>query len=389
MTDLISTRITADHLRGALEVEVTDRGVRPHRLPAWARRQLGDPQLLMAESQPSGVRLAFRTTATHVELEALPTKRTYPGAPPRPDGVYELQIDGRPHDSGSIVAGDEVVIDMVAGTAETHPGEPGTLAFADLPLGAKEVVIWLPHDETVELVSVRTDARLEPPLPSARRTWLHAGSSISQGSNATEPTGTWPVVAATSAGVDLVNLGLGGSALLDPAVARVVPDTPADLISLKLGINLVNTDLMRRRALVAGVHGFLDTIRDGHPETPLLVVSPVLCPMHEETPGPSAFDPESMADGRLAFRAAGDPAEVALGKLTLQVVREVLAAVVEERSIADPHLSYLDGRRLYGESDVAALPLPDRLHPDPETHRLMGRRFADLAFGGEGAFSDR
>ena len=389
MTDLISTRITADHLRGALEVEVTDRGVRPHRLPAWARRQLGDPQLLMAESQPSGVRLAFRTTATHVELEALPTKRTYPGAPPRPDGVYELQIDGRPHDSGSIVAGDEVVIDMVAGTAETHPGEPGTLAFADLPLGAKEVVIWLPHDETVELVSVRTDARVESPLPSARRTWLHHGSSISQGSHAAEPTGTWPVVAATSAGVDLVNLGLGGSALLDPAVARVVRDTPADLISLKLGINLVNTDLMRRRALVAGVHGFLDTIRDGHPETPLLVVSPVLCPMHEETPGPSAFDPESMADGRLAFRAAGDPAEVALGKLTLQVVREVLAAVVEERSIADPHLSYLDGRRLYGESDVAALPLPDRLHPDPETHRLMGRRFADLAFGGEGAFSDR
>ncbi|MDE0777185.1 MAG: lipase [Nocardioides sp.] len=389
MTDLISTRITADHLRGALEVEVTDRGVHPHRLPAWARRQLGDPQLLMAESQPSGVRLAFRTTATHVELEALPTKRTYPGAPPRPDGVYELQIDGRPHDSGSIVAGDEVVIDMVAGTAETHPGEPGTLAFADLPLGAKEVVIWLPHDETVELVSVRTDARVESPLPSARRTWLHHGSSISQGSNAAEPTGTWPVVAATSAGVDLVNLGLGGSALLDPAVARVVRDTPADLISLKLGINLVNTDLMRRRALVAGVHGFLDTIRDGHPETPLLVVSPVLCPMHEETPGPSAFDPESMADGRLAFRAAGDPAEVALGKLTLQVVREVLAAVVEERSIADPHLSYLDGRRLYGESDVAALPLPDRLHPDPETHRLMGRRFADLAFGGEGAFSDR
>jgi hypothetical protein len=33
MTDPISTRITADHLRGALEIELTDRGVRPHRLP--------------------------------------------------------------------------------------------------------------------------------------------------------------------------------------------------------------------------------------------------------------------------------------------------------------------------------------------------------------------
>jgi hypothetical protein len=389
MTDLISTRITADHLRGALEIELTDRGARPHRLPTWARHQLADPQLLMAESQPSGVRLAFRTTATHVELEAVPTKRTYPGAPPRPDGVYEMVVDERPHSSGSIEAGDEIVIDLIAGTSETRAGEPGRIVFADLPPGEKGVVIWLPHDETTELVALHADARVDPAAPSTRRTWLHHGSSISHGSNATEPTGTWPVVAATSAGVDLVNLGFGGSALLDPAVARVIRDTPADLISLKLGINLVNTDLMRRRALGAGVHGFLDTIRDGHPTTPLLVVSPVLCPMHEETPGPSAFDPESMADGRLAFRAVGDPAEVALGKLTLQVVREVLAGVVDARSAADPHLAYLDGRELYGEPDSAALPLPDRLHPDPETHRVMGRRFADLAFGGQGAFSVR
>ena len=80
---------------------------------------------------------------------------------------------------------------------------------------------------------------------------------------------------------------------------------------------------------------------------------------------------------------------MALGKLTLQVVREVLAGVVDARSAADPHLAYLDGRELYGEPDSAALPLPDRLHPDPETHRVMGRRFADLAFGGQGAFSVR
>ena len=51
-------------------------------------------------------------------------------------------------------------------------------------------------------------------------------------------------------------------------------DTPADLISVKIGINLVNTDLMRLRAFGPAVHGFLDTIREGHPSTPLLVVSP-------------------------------------------------------------------------------------------------------------------
>ena len=33
-----------------------------------------------------------------------------------------------------------------------------------------------------------------------------------------------------------------------------------DLISLKLGINLVNTDLMRLRAFGPAVHGFLDKV---------------------------------------------------------------------------------------------------------------------------------
>ena len=113
-------------------------------------------------------------------------------------------------------------------------------------------------------------------------------------------------------GVDLVNLGFGGSALLDPFVARVIRDTGADLISLKIGINLVNTDLMRRRAFVPAVHGFLDTIRDGHPDTPLLVVSPIACPIHEDTPGPSEMD--LARPGRRAApvpRPIGDPAEIA------------------------------------------------------------------------------
>lgn len=48
----------------------------------------------------------------------------------------------------------------------------------------------------------------------------------------------------------LLNLGLGGRALLDPVVARVIRDTSADLISLEIGINLVNTDLIRLRAFV-------------------------------------------------------------------------------------------------------------------------------------------
>ncbi|MDH6629992.1 hypothetical protein M2271_007842 [Streptomyces sp. LBL] len=384
----ITTPLAADLLRGALDVERTEHGLLPHRLPAWARAQCADPQLAMAESQPSGVRLAFRTRATAVELDTRPTKRTYVGAPPRPDGVYELLVDGRPAGRGSVTGGDTLAIDMTAGTAEHRPGPPGTLRFTGLPDTAKDVEIWLPHNETTELLALRTDAPVEPASDPGRPVWLHHGSSISHGSDAAGPTTTWPALAASLGGVELINLGLAGSALLDPFTARTLRDTPADLISVKIGINLVNADLMRLRAFTPAVHGFLDTIREGHPTTPLLVVSPILCPIHEDTPGPSAPDFSSLSTGQLRFKAMGDPAERASGKLTLGVIRDELARIVAQRAADDPHLHHLDGRELYGERDHAELPLPDALHPDAAAHRRIGERFAELAFF-KGAFAKR
>ncbi|MEU9523645.1 GDSL-type esterase/lipase family protein [Streptomyces sp. NPDC048224] len=379
----ISTPLTRDMFRGALDLERTERGLLPHRLPARARAQNTDGQLAMAESQPSGVRLALRTRATALELDTLPTKRVYVGAPPRPDAVYELLVDGRPAGRASVTGGDTLTIDMAAGTADVEPGPPGTLRFADLPEGDKDIEIWLPHNETTELVALRTNAPVEPASDPGRRVWLHHGSSISHGSDAAGPTTTWPALAARLGGVELVNLGLGGAALLDPFTARAMRDTPADLISVKIGINVVNADVMRLRAFGPAVHGFLDTVREGHPTAPLLVVSPLLCPVHEDTPGPLAPD---FSGDRLRFVATGDPAERASGKLTLNVIREELSRIVAQRAAEDEHLYYLDGRDLYGEADEAELPLPDNVHPDAATHRLIGERFAKLAFADGGAF---
>ncbi|MER7053564.1 MULTISPECIES: GDSL-type esterase/lipase family protein [unclassified Streptomyces] len=385
--DWITTPITRDLLRGALDLERTEQGLLPHRLPARTRAQNTDGQLAMAESQPSGVRLALRTRATAVELDTLPTKRVYVGAPPRPDGLYDLLVDGRPAGRGSVVGGNTLTIDMTTGTAGVESGPVGTLRFAGLPEGSKDVEIWLPHNETTELVALRTDAPVEPAPDPGRRVWLHHGSSISQGSDAASPTTTWPALAASLGGVELVNLGLAGSALLDPFTARAMRDIPADLISVKIGINVVNSDAMRLRAFGPAVHGFLDTVREGHPTAPLLVVSPILCPIQEDTPGPLAPDLSDLGEGRLRFVAMGDPADRASGKLTLNVIREELARIVAQRAADDPNLHYLDGRDLYGEADAAELPLPDDLHPDAATHRRIGERFAGLAFTDRGAFS--
>ncbi|MEU9160945.1 GDSL-type esterase/lipase family protein [Streptomyces sp. NPDC048424] len=385
--DWITTPITSDLLRGALDLEQTAHGVLPHRLPARARAQSTDGQLAMAEAQPSGVRVVLSTRATVIELDALRTKRAYVGAPPRPDGVYDLLVDGQAAGQACVTGGNLLTVDMATGSAETRSGPVGTVRFAGLPDRVKDVEIWLPYNETTELVALRTDAPVEPVPDRGRARWVHHGSSISHGSDAASPSATWPAVAGFLGGVELTNLGLGGSALLDPFTARALRDAPADLISIKMGINLVNTDVMRLRAFGPAVHGFLDTVREGHPTVPLLVVSPILCPIHEDTPGPSAPDFEELKAGRLSFRATGDPAERAAGKLTLGVIRDELARIVRQRAAEDPHLHYLDGRALYGEADFAELPLPDQLHPDAAAHRRMGERFAALAFESGGPFA--
>ena len=380
-----TTPVTTALVRGALDLEATELGVLPHRLPAAARAQVPDEQLAMAEAQPSGVRLAFRTRATAIELDVVSTKVAYRGAPPRPDGVFDLLVDGELAASASTSTGKVLTIDLSTGSREVSAGEVDSVRFDGLASDDKSVEIWLPHTEITELVALRSDAPVEPAEPHRRPVWVHHGSSISHGSNAASPSTTWPALAAAEAGVELVNLGFGGSALLDPFTARAIRDTPADLISIKLGINLVNADLMRLRAFAPAVHGFLDTIRDGHPTTPLLVVGAILCPIHEETPGPAAIDTESLRAGHARFIATGDASDPT--RLTLTTIRTELERIVADRSTDDPHLSYLDGRELYGAPDSERLPLPDALHPDAEAHRLIRSRFAARAFADGGAFA--
>jgi len=382
---MIVTPISLPLVHGVAELEPTRRGMRPHRLPVWVREQFPDPQLLSVESQPSGVRLVFDSTAERIEVVAHPTRSQYRGVF-RPRGRIDVFIDGEGVVSDELTGGDVLEVDLQTGTTALHDGPPHTTSLVDLPTGAKRFEVWLPHNESLELVQVRSDAALLP-VVSAGPVWMHHGSSISHGSNATAPSQIWPAVAARAGGVELLNLGFGGSAMVDPFLARVMRDTPADVISVKLGINVVNVDAMRLRAFVPAVHGFLDTIRDGHPETPLVLISPIFCGIHENTAGPGAFDPAAFADGQVRFVATGAPGDASQGRLTLTVIRNALETLLERRS-ADPNLYYLDGTELFGETDAAALPLPDGLHPGPEAHQLIGERFAAFAFSPAGPFAE-
>ncbi|TQJ46636.1 GDSL-like lipase/acylhydrolase family protein [Streptomyces sp. SLBN-115] len=342
-------------IRAALDLETTQAGVMPRRLPAWTKEQYQDPSVYGVTVMPSGVRLVFRTDARALELEVLTSTgqfdpHPHPHPHPRPTGMLELLVDGALAGRQQAPVGNVLRMAGPRAVQRLIPGEPGTVRFAGLPAGVKGVELWLPQQTPTELVALRADGDVLAPLPDGRRRWVHHGSSISHCIEADGPTGTRPVVAAALGGVEVINLSQAGNALLDPYVARTIRDTPADLISLKVGINIVSLSAFRLRTFGPAVHGFLDTIRDGHPDTPLLLISPVSCPALEEAPGPTATGP----DGRLA--ALGDPADVAGGALSPAVVRAEMARIAAARQASDPHLHYLDGRELLGPDERMTWP---------------------------------
>lgn len=380
MTHWVSTPLVGGPVQvlGACELEQTSDGLLAHRLPRAARAQLPDDFVRMCDEQPSGVRLVFRTAARHLELDVRAVRTAMTGRPLAPAGLYDVVVDGECVAQAAAPGYGVLELDPLARTTTLCPGPASTVVFPTLEAGEKDVEIWLPFAEVTRLVALRSDL----PIASVRgsgtdRRWVHHGSSISHGAGAGSPTGTWPVVAARRAGWDLVNLGFSGNAVLDPFTARAIRDQQADLITLKLGINVVNLDCFRLRSFVPAVHGFLDTIREGHPTTPVLVISPILCPLVEDCPGPTSIDPASSPDAPL-FRTSGRREEIEEGKLNLTVIRQILADVVARRALGDSHLGYLDGRELFGLPDVQTMPLPDLLHPDPAGHRHMGERFAAL-----------
>ncbi|MFB6875840.1 GDSL-type esterase/lipase family protein [Streptomyces sp. NPDC056323] len=366
-------------LRGALDLETTAAGVMPRRLPAWTKEQYQDPSVYGVTVMPSGVRLVFRTDARALELEILTSTGQLAADPhPRPTGMLELLVDGALAGRRQAPVGNVLRMAGPGASQRLIPGKPGTVRFAGLPAGMKNVELWLPQQTPTELVALRADGDVLAPLQDGRRRWVHHGSSISHCIEADGPTGTWPVVAAALGGVEVINLSQAGNALLDPYVARTIRDMPADLISLKVGINIVSLSAFRLRTFGPAVHGFLDTIRDGHPDTPLLLISPVSCPALEQVPGPTRAGP----DGRII--ALGDPADVADGALSLTVVRTELARIAAARQASDPHLHCLDGRALLGPDETEDL--TDGLHPTAAAYRRMGKRFAAHAFTPDGPF---
>jgi lysophospholipase L1-like esterase len=159
-------------------------------------------------------------------------------------------------------------------------------------------------------------------------------------------------------GWHLTQLGFRGECHMDLGVARSIAAARAEGIILELGINIHNFQTFRQRTLISAILGFLQTIREGHPRTRLIVVSPVFGAQRETEESSVTLD--------------GD---VLSGDLTLPMIRQALKEAVATRvRHGDLEISYLDGLELLGPSEAALF--PDGLHPNTEGTVLLTKRLA-------------
>jgi lysophospholipase L1-like esterase len=295
----------------------------PWRLPpAWAATAMS-PHLMDLARMPAGVRLGFRTDATELSLRLHGDESSAP---------VDVVIDGKLVHRLPVERGAQVVN---AGL----PGEPA------------DVEVWLPQSGRTAVGDVELiGGELSGPMWTGLR-WIVHGSSITHCRKAAGPTVTWPARVARRNGWRHTNLGFSGEAHLDHVVARTIRDLPADVISVCLGTNVFRGGSMASRALGSAVCGFLATIRDGHPRTPITVITPIAMPAQEK-----------------ARNAVG---------LTLPALRDLVrAAVGVVRELHDAPLHVIDGPDLLrvDEDDL----LRDGVHPTAEGNAVIAGRIAPL-----------
>jgi lysophospholipase L1-like esterase len=228
--------------------------------------------------------------------------------------------------------------------------EPAVLGEGTVSLGLgrhasdSPAVVYLPEGMKPTVSTVRAIGGSIEPAPHGPR-WVAYGDSILEGWVASGPARAWPAIAARAFRLDVVNLGYAGSARGEIVSAEHIASLPADVISISHGTNCWTRTPHSFDQMVANTAAFLDVVRQGHPQTPIVVTTPVLRPDAEQTPN-------------------------RLGATLDDLRRAMEIAVCRRADMGDECLTVVTGSGL-----LTADQLPDGIHPGDEGHEILARAF--------------
>ena len=275
------------------------------------------------------MRLRFATEAESITLHFLPLPEV-PESCDRETFHFDLTIDG----------------DLVASTPAAAGSEKAV--FENLPLGETGVEIWLLPEAPVTLLGLDVDAPCRP-ADETRKRWVTYGSSLTHCVRAHSPARTWPAIVARRRNLHLTNLGFGGQCHLDAMVGMVIRDLPADVITLKLGINTIGAGTLAARTYPAAIVALVQIIREKHGNVPMALVSPIGYPPRETEPNAVGYTIGAM-------------------RRDMEEIHRRLVA------LGDNNVIYVNGLEIF-DLDLIARYAEDQCHPDADGIEIQADNF--------------
>ena len=302
------------------------------RLPAKLKDTYRQPVWELAQS-PSGGRIRFRTNTSILAI-----RLEYP----EPPSMKNMHAFGQ---TGVDLYADGVYRGTATADRDAKPGKTSEYTyFKDQPRIDREITLYLPLYMPVKVLGIGLDAEahVQPAKPFAvSEPVVFYGTSITQGGCASRPGMSYQAILGRMLNLDFVNLGFSGSGKGEPELAHAVASINASCFVLDFAQNNPTVD-----SLTQVYAPFLEIIRSAHPETPVLVITPIY----------SAHESWSR-DARL------------------EGMRELIRQVAAKRIAAgDRHLEIIEGTDLLGPSRGDGL--VDGTHPNDLGFQWMAEGLA-------------
>ncbi len=301
------------------------------RIPNDLRLQLNDSAKNNAVATP-GSELRFNLTGEQAKITLRNTgEQAVPAVVEVYQGSFLISVHTIGTDSTEFTVAHHPLSERLSELCQEH----------QLPYDINLFRVILPWRPPCRLIGIEGGTSLPQPHQTPATKYLAYGSSITHGSTAVRPTGTYAMRTAQLLDVDLINLGFGGGAHLEPEMADYIAGREDwDFATLEMGINLlgsVDTDEFERR-----VSYFISTIAQAHPDQWVFCIDVFPC----------------------RWDYTGDPKADAF--------REIVRAQVEALNM--PKLMHVSGKDIL--TSLSGL-IGDLVHPSPSGMEEMARNLAE------------